>query len=230
MARAAGTGRGFTLIEVSVALLLAALLIGLGLPAIQSVTASQLRASAGQVVGMTREAYARAALTGRPHRLVFDLEEETFRLEEASSHFALELEKSSQLTEAELKARADGTAAPGGARSRSLLRSESDLDEQERLKRQLSQGPQWSAVDDDLGKGYRLPSDCAFERVWVSHQAEAFTRGEAYLHFWPGGYTQNAIIRLTDDPENARRVISVKVNGLTGRAQVMDRALEIPSS
>ena len=81
-----------------------------------------------------------------------------------------------------------------------------------------------------LGQPHRLPSECGFEKVWVAHQAEAFVRGQSYLHFWPAGYAESAVIRLTDDLENQGRIISVKVNGLTGRSAVLDKAVEIPSS
>src|SRR5688572_14124898 len=91
---------GFTLIELSVALLLVGLLIGLALPAVGSVTAAGLRQSAGQIAGISREAYARAAISGKPHRLVMDLDEQTFWLEAANEHFVLEAEKTKQLTEA----------------------------------------------------------------------------------------------------------------------------------
>ena len=104
------------------------------------------------------------------------------------------------------------------------------MSEAERLKKQLNAGPTWTAVDDDLGHPQKLPSDCAFEKVWIAHQAEAFVRGQTQLYFWPSGRTESAVIRLTDDPEGNTRIISVKINGLTGRSQIADKALEIPTS
>ncbi|MEW5848386.1 MAG: prepilin-type N-terminal cleavage/methylation domain-containing protein [Myxococcota bacterium] len=225
--------RGFTLIELSVALLLVGLLIGIGLPAVGAVTAAGLRQSAGQIAGISREAYARAAISGKPHRLVMDLDEQTFWLEVASDHFVLEAEKTKQLTEAEIKAQKEGGGAGqglGGGRSRILATSERDLDEGERLRLEVTRGPTWSPVEDELGQPHRLPSECAFEKVWVAHQAEAFVRGQSHLYFWPAGHAESAVIRLTDDEENASRVISVKVNGLTGRSAVLDKAVEIPST
>lgn len=218
--------RGFTLIELSVALLLAALLVGVSIPAMRSVAATQLKRSAGQMAGLAREAYARSAVSGKPHRMVMDLDSGTFWLEEGSGTFALQFEKQKQLTEAELQERAQKKELSKFA----IQPRESDLNESERLKAQLTRGPSWTAVEDDLGQPQKLPSDCAFEKVWVAHQAEAFVRGQSLLYFWPSGRTETAIIRLTDDPENNSRIISVKVNGLTGRTMVVDRALEIPTS
>ncbi len=217
---------GFTLIELSVALLLAALLVGISIPAMRSVAATQLKRSAGQMAGLAREAYARAAISGKPHRMVMDLDAGMFWLEEGSGSFALQFEKQKQLTDAELAERAQKKELG----KFTIQPRESDLNEQERLKAQLTRGPTWTAVGDELGTPQKLPADCGFEKVWVAHQAEAFVRGQSHLYFWPSGRTETAIIRLTDDVENNSRIISVKIHGLTGRAMVADRALEIPTS
>lgn len=214
---------GFTLIELSVGLLLVALLMAVSLPAIRSVTAAQLRRSASQIAGMSREAYARAAISGKPHRLVMNLDDNTFRLEEASGFFVLKQEKQQQLSEDEIAQRNAAVRAEPG-------RSAADDDEEERLKRSLSRGPEWTPVADELGLPVPLPADCTFDRVWVAHQKEAFVRGETAVHYWPSGRAETAIIRLTDDPQGATRIISVKINGLTGRAMVRDYGVEVPSS
>lgn len=218
---------GFTLIEMSVALLLAALLVGISVPAIRSVTATQLKRSAGQIAGMAREGYARAAVSGKPHRMVMDLDENMFWLEEGSGAFGLQLEKTKQLTEADLQQQKLAKTTSQGAYKFPVR--DADLSEQDRLKKQLNQGPTWTPTDDELGKPTKLPSDCGFEKVWISHQAEPFVRGQTHLYFWPTGRTETAIIRLTDDPEGRTRIISVKINGLTGRSQIADKALEIPT-
>lgn len=212
-------------------MLLAALLVGMGIPALNALTASRLRTAAGQMAGMAREAYARAAITGKPHRIVLDIDEGTFRLEWAPTPFVLHKERARQLTEAENKDRKagkDAADAPGG-RSRLLATREADLDESERIKRDLEKPPEWVPVEDELGQPHKLPEDCGFEKVWVAHQSEPFSRGQSLLHFWSSGHTETAIIRLTDDVRDHSRVISVKINGLTGRAIVADRKLEFPN-
>jgi prepilin-type N-terminal cleavage/methylation domain-containing protein len=220
MTRISPPRRGFTLIEISVGLFLAALLVGMSIPALRSVTATQLRRSAGMMAGMSREAYARAAISGKPHRIVINLDDNSFRLEMASGTFVLQAEKNRQLTEQELAEK----------KVPKSVESKRDLDEEERLRAQLAAGPQWQAVEDELGLPQFLPSDCVFERVWVAHQSEAFVRGESLVHYWPTGRAESAIVRLTDDAEAHSRIISVKINGLTGRAAVLDRAVEIPAS
>ncbi|MBI5497797.1 MAG: prepilin-type N-terminal cleavage/methylation domain-containing protein [Deltaproteobacteria bacterium] len=217
--------RGFTLMELTVVLLIAALLVGVSIPALRSVTATQLKRAAGEISGMAREAYARAAISGKPQRLVLDLDEGAYWVEEGSGTFALQLEKARQLTEQEIQQRKAGTEVPAGGSAR----RDSDSEE-EKLKEKLLAGPTWTEVEGDLGRHQKLPNDTAFEKVWVAHQSEAFQRGQSHLYFWPTGRTETAVIRLTDDPEGHTRIISVKINGLTGRSMVADRALEIPSS
>src|SRR5688572_21841897 len=127
MTRHRHTSRGFTLIEVSVALLVAGLLLAIALPAVQSVTATQLRKSAGQISGMAREAYARAAISGKPHRVVLDLDENTFWMEMASGAFVLSVEKDKQLTEAELNEKKR-------TKAQVLAAAKADIEERDRLK------------------------------------------------------------------------------------------------
>jgi prepilin-type N-terminal cleavage/methylation domain-containing protein len=74
-----GTGHsGFTLIELAVVTLLIALFAGLTIPVLFGGGQRDLRATGRRISGMTRWCYNEAALSGREHRLVFDLERQVF--------------------------------------------------------------------------------------------------------------------------------------------------------
>lgn len=59
--------------------------------------------------------------------------------------------------------------------------------------------------------------------VWTEGMDKPTDSGDAYIYFFPNGYTQESIIHLQDDD---KRVISVKVSALTGTATVVDGYVE----
>jgi prepilin-type N-terminal cleavage/methylation domain-containing protein len=69
---------GFTLIELTVVVLLIALFSALVVPMLTGFGENGLDASARQLAGTVKYLYNESALTGRPYRLVFNLEEATF--------------------------------------------------------------------------------------------------------------------------------------------------------
>lgn len=76
---------GFTLVELAVVTLLVALLTAVTVPLLGSGRRGELHTTARHVAGMTRYYFQEAALTGREHRLQFDLGRQAFavkRLEE----------------------------------------------------------------------------------------------------------------------------------------------------
>ncbi|MEZ4485465.1 MAG: prepilin-type N-terminal cleavage/methylation domain-containing protein [Syntrophotaleaceae bacterium] len=70
--------KGFTLIELAVVTLLIALFAGLTIPLLFGGGQRDLRSTGRRISGMTRWCYNEAALSGREHQLVFDLERQVF--------------------------------------------------------------------------------------------------------------------------------------------------------
>ena len=64
---------GFTLIEMTVTLAVAAVLFAAAVVGIGALTGAEARASAGQLAGAAQSLFDQAALTGKTCRLVFDL-------------------------------------------------------------------------------------------------------------------------------------------------------------
>ncbi len=71
--RARRAARGFTLIEVLVALLVVALIASIGVKGFRAITKSDLRAATAHLSGAIRYLFDRASITGKYHRLVIDL-------------------------------------------------------------------------------------------------------------------------------------------------------------
>ena len=60
--------------------------------------------------------------------------------------------------------------------------------------------------------------------VWTDGMDRPQTDGQAYLYFFPSGYTQDALIHL-EDLDN--RVFSVKVAALTGKCTIESGYVEV---
>src|SRR5512140_1350393 len=65
--------RGLTLIELMIALAVAAVLFSAAVMGIGAITGAQAKKSAGELAGVIRSLYDTAALTGRTCRLAFEL-------------------------------------------------------------------------------------------------------------------------------------------------------------
>ncbi len=70
--------RGFTLIELAVVVLLIGLFSALVVPRLPWVGEDDLKASARRLAGVIKYHYNEAVLSGRPHRLTFYLDEQSF--------------------------------------------------------------------------------------------------------------------------------------------------------
>jgi len=277
--RSVQRSRGFTLIEMGVVLGLLALALAIAVPSVNALTGARLRTSATMASGMMREAYARAAITGKVHRMVLDIDEGAFWLERTDERFVLAAERAKADTQgrggetlaereeaatealrervsaAEGREPGDidplailGLAGEGGGgggginalealnfdpmagpgQSSTMGNSVSvDEDLEEALKKRLRRRARFSPVEDEVGKPQILGGDVRFHRRWVEHQEEAFVGGSSEIYFFPTGYTERAIIMLTDD-EHGERVISIELNPLTARTRVLDEELEVP--
>jgi general secretion pathway protein H len=71
---------GFTLIELTIVVLLLGLFSALVIPRLPGVGADGLKSSARRIAGTVKYFFNEAALSGRPHRLEYNLDEGTFRV------------------------------------------------------------------------------------------------------------------------------------------------------
>lgn len=71
--------RGFTLIELMVVVFLIALFSALVIPRLPDIDAGGSERGARRIAGMTKFLYNEAALTGKEHRLLFDLDHNLLR-------------------------------------------------------------------------------------------------------------------------------------------------------
>lgn len=202
-------------------------MLAVAVPSINAISGAELKKTTGMLQGLMRDTYARAALSGNTHRVVLDLEAGAFWVEATSGGVVMKRQK--------LGLTREGAAVLDQVDERiEDIRSDTDDEEdQERLK--LYAHPTWTPVPFpgqdrvDEVRPQRLPSEVWFKKVWVDHLEEPATGGQVAIHFFPGGYTQEAHITLSDD-EEGERTFTLVTNPLTGEVYIEEREPPIPES
>jgi type II secretory pathway pseudopilin PulG len=216
--KAARAARGFTLLEVGVAIFLLALFLGVVAPSFGALSGAELKKTAGMIGGLVRDTYARAALSGQSYRIVFDLEENSYWVEQSEG--IARIAKDRQALER------DGKAVLDKLDERVEHAVDSTTDEDKEKVRLLT-APGFKPVEGDDGKHTKLPSDVRFKSVWVEHLEKEATGGQVAILFFPGGYAEEAHVTMTDD-DQGDRTLTVVVNPLTGEVDLVDEEPDIP--
>lgn len=211
--------RAFTLLEILVALVLLSLLIAVAVPAAGALSGAELRSQSGMLTGAVRDTYARTALIGRSARLVMDLEQDAWWIEEAPTVARLHAGK--QSADRDGKAKLD----PLDERIEDI---DADTDDEKELaKLELLSPPPFKPVEGEDGQPHKLPADVRFKTVWAEHLDDKQSAGQVALYFFPGGFTEEALITLTDD-EQGERTLTLVVSSLTGEVDVVDEEPRVP--
>jgi general secretion pathway protein H len=215
--RRRATSRGLTLVEVLIVVLLIAVLSSAILFGSGAFSGSRMRAAAGLVMSGVRLGTTRANSTGRPVRLVFDLEQRRVMLEEATG--------SVMLREREESASA-GAEAATAAEQAAVAEAERILEGPRAPRARFKPVQQFGFDADDPSLGRELGRDVRYRHVQTEHDEQPRTEGRVYLYFFPGGGTERAIIQLQRDEDDEG--LTVVVSALTGRARIERGRVDLP--
>ncbi len=203
-----------TLLEIMVVVTIVAFMAsGLSL-SLGALSRTNLKAGATRVAAAVRYAYNRAITRGNTVRLVFTLPGSSLSIEEAHGRVTLaranDARRQESLDEdgdapvsvdpwAAAKSRIENAMAPtlGASPFGPITNLEGEA-----IKRyqQIS-----------LGRRVNLL------RLIVPHEPGPKERGKGAIHFFPGGYSEHAILHLSDGRDG---FMSVEVHPLTGRAKI----------
>jgi prepilin-type N-terminal cleavage/methylation domain-containing protein len=213
--------RGFTLIEVGIALLLLGLMIAIAVPSLNAVSGARLKESTNLIGGAIRDTYSRTALLGRSTRLVMDMDQQAWWIEESDGVARVKAVK--------IQADRDGKVKVDAKDERLEDIDEGTTDLKEQAKVSLLTGPGFKAVEGEFGAPQKLPPDVRFKNVWVEHLEDKAIHGVVALYFFPGGFAEEALITLTDD-DLGENTMTLVVQPLTGEVFVEREEPRIPSS
>lgn len=202
---------GMTLLEVLLALGIAASLIGFATSYIGNTPFNLMRQEGNRLFRMIRYAYFQAAAKSQYYRLVMDLENQTYHIEYSEKPFFI--------------IRADDEVE---ARRLKNLQNNSDeeiedYDDLEEFAEQEA-ASQFAESEDEALEIFEMPEDIKISGVFVSHQKELVEEGKAYLYFFPRGQTEFAVIHLSDLEDEEH--FSLIVNPLTGFTEIREGFVE----
>ncbi len=229
------------MVEVCISLAIVALAAAVVIPAMNNMTRADLRSSASLTATVLRSAYAQAALTGLTHRLTFEAGKGTILMESTEEALHFDDKTGAMVSAAEDLAALNAvnspfdddpqaTPTPTGKKSEKEETAEAALNT-------MGSGPlgaimginklaQRSAKTAYVKvESWKLKGNVRVLDIWTDGMTSALTEGEAYIYFFTGGYTQEALIHLEDDE---RRVFTVKLQPLTGKSEIIGEYVEVP--
>lgn len=210
--------RGLTLIEVVIAIALVGLLAGSLLFGKNMLVGSRVKGAATLIMSSVRFGLNRANATGRPARLVIDLDKKILSIEEASNSLML-VQKGKDQT--------GGAEAATAAEAKARADAERIIDGPKAARPRFSKLSGVTGAVEDLAKGRSLGDGVEIAQVRTEHDDTYVSEGRAYIYFWPGGTTERAVVQLKKAGDKDAS-LSVVVSPLTGRAKIEKGAAEFP--
>ena len=157
-----------TLIEITIALAIAAMMVGVAVVSTQALTHTDLRNSAIGLAGAVKSNYDRAIMEKRIQRIGMDLDQHVWWVEYTEDPFALSQER--LRGDEGLKRDEEGNLKKDDDDDSFFF----DDDDDEEVKRALEGGKAAAFKPDEAaGEPFALPGDVQFVKVHAGHQEEA---------------------------------------------------------
>jgi type II secretion system protein H len=223
--RRSGAQSGLTLLEIMIALVVVALATAAIAATYQRLPMTMLRRDAARLAAAMRTAYDRATASGTHHRLVINLDDQSYHVEQCEG--TVQMERASNVKE-EIENRK--------AEEEKRQQDGALLSPEEAIAQTMSQGQQ--AVGGSgakgqamckpiarsaLGKPQKLESHprVVMSKVYVGHLDEPASVGQVTLTFFPIGYAERGVIELQAGAEDDPDRLSIVLHPTTGRVQVI---------
>ena len=194
--------RGMTLIEIMIVVAIIGGMMALAVTILVPGNEQKVQDETVKLAGTIKYLFDEAAVKNRYFRIVFNIDDRTYRIESSTEPFLVALEDD------EKKSSTFDKPAPTGEPQGSPD-AEGFTEE----------------AEDILIRPVKLPSGVKYKDILVMHAKAPQDSGIVYLYFFPNGYVEPVIVNLTDDDEES--VYSLEVNPLTGKAKIRDGYYEM---
>lgn len=201
---------GFTFVELIIVLAIIAGVVVFGLNILGGSSTKNLKSTGMQLFKIINYVYNEASLTGSYYRIVFDLDKQRYFVEYSSTPFYV-IREEDEVEQIRIK-------------NEEKFSGNEDEDEEEEVESLAAAVGDFSESDDDLLEIFELPENIKFADIQIFHQAERASSGRVYLYFFPKGYTEFAVIHLSDMDEED--FLSLVVNPLTAAVDIFDELVE----
>jgi type II secretory pathway pseudopilin PulG len=220
---------GMTVLELIIVIGVVGLLVGMFYTGVRYISGADLREDTVEVASVLKAAYNMATTSGSHHRVVFDLDEQTYRIEVCEGDIKLHFGDREQLLEKgdiealeELAENGPEKLLPEdlahivtpeqAARTAAALTGT-------RIEEATCVPPELPTGDVD-GRGaeraIRTDRDIAIRSIAVQHLEDDQASGIVHINFFPLGRAEKAVIEIGDDDGNRYTLL---VHGLTGRVE-----------
>ena len=222
-----------TIIEVMVTLAVIGFLMLIGYSGVRYVAGSALRESATEVAQVLRAAYNMATISGMHHRVIFDLEEQTYRIETCEGDIRLRFAEKEEVPDKE-KDEEENTpeAARKKLRDSSIPAEVAEATSPEEAAKMAAaltgsrvgtarcRPPELPTGDLDGRGGERKldpESEIKIRRMFVQHLEGEQSSGIVHVNFFPLGYGEKAMVEVGDESGDAYTVL---IHAFTGRVEL----------
>ena len=208
----------FSLVEILIVVVIMALAVTGLTMGLSALGRSRLRSAGVKISAGARFAYHRAITHGKTVRMVLDFEQSTLGFEEAHGRITLRDTERADWTLEDEDEDEDGADDP-------WTNAQANLESA--IEASIGRSP-FGPITDDNGEALERyeprPLDgVSFARLYTPHEVEPRETGKGYVYFFPGGHAEHAVVQL-ENPD--RRVYSVEIHPLTGRAEIFPHAVE----
>lgn len=193
--------RGFTLLEILIVIAILGLVALVAIPSINNTFRFSVKSSAQDIATLIKDTSNSAQVTGKIHRIVYDLSKEQYWVEWTSDEALLDSEESKKYEQ-----------------EHQTIFKKSTSDETR------PQGASFSMAKTLTSKKKSLPIGVKYKDVITEQTEEPITEGVAYTYVFPHGITEKTIVHLTDSAKND---VSLIVSNLLGRSQIEGRYIDL---
>jgi general secretion pathway protein H len=198
-----------TLIEIMIVVSIMAMLSAGALFGSNALPRARLRSSSMRVAAAFRFAYVHALTSGKTVRVSFPLGGARISVEESDD--AMQLDPRDPL-------RAGGAADIEAA---AVRQADAIANLRPRAPR-----AEFAAISGARFRPRDLDEGVSFQRLYSQHDEEPRDEGPGHVYFFSGGQAERAVVHLRNSKGDT---FSVVLDPMTGRAEVVDRAVEPPA-
>jgi general secretion pathway protein H len=210
------TMAAFSLIELLIVIALVAILTGIAVSNFGQIGNTQLRTQTNKLAAALKYTFGRAVSHGLYMRMVFDFEQDAYWVEASEQPVFLSKKKRGE----------DQEEGEQNFSARALRKEEQELKKRERrsqkseedLKKESKPLPMQALREkfkkEDVIAQVKLENGCQIDGIFTSQQEDVFRQGKAYIHFFPSGFSEPAMIYISDGKD---AVYTLILNHQTGK-------------